>query len=91
MQFGASHPSKSPRPEYDLTVLAPDGPIVLLHRATGQRHHKLTVFTASKKDWETILTALYEDHLKKRRDLSQNSAEAAPSIAPAPVAPRKSP
>jgi hypothetical protein len=86
-----AYPSKSPRPEYDLTVLAADGRIVLLHRATGQRHHKLTVFTASKKDWETILTGLFEDHLKKGRELSQSSAEAAPSVAPAPVAPRRSP
>jgi hypothetical protein len=76
-----AYPSKSPRPEYDLTVLGADGRIVLLHRATGQRHLKLTVFTASKNDWETILTGLYEDHLKKGRDLSQSSAEPATNVA----------
>jgi hypothetical protein len=86
-----AYPSKSPRPEYDLTVLGADGRIVLLHRATGQRHLKLTVFTASKKDWETILTGLYEDHLKKGRDLSQSSAEPTTNVALAPVPPRKSP
>jgi hypothetical protein len=67
-----AYPSKSPRSEYELTVLGADGRIILLHRATGQKHQKLTVFTAAKKNWETILTGLYEDHLKKRRDLSQN-------------------
>ena len=86
-----AYPSKSPRSEYDLTVLAADGRIILLHRTTGQRHQKLTVFTASKKNWETILTGLFEDHLKKARDPSQNPAEPATGVAPAPAARRKSP
>ena len=86
-----AYPSKSPRSEYDLTVLAADGRIILLHRTTGQRHQKLTIFTASKKNWETILTGLFEDHLKKARDPSQNPAEPATGVAPAPAARRKSP
>jgi hypothetical protein len=67
--------------------------MILLHRATGQRHQKLTVFTASGKDWETTLTGLFADHLKKGRDTSQTSAEPAPtpSVDSEPVAARKSP
>src|ERR1700694_4366708 len=72
-----AYPSKSPRAEYDLTVLAADGRMILLHRATGQRHQKLTVFTASNRDWETTLTGLFADHLKKGRDTSQLPAEPA--------------
>ena len=88
-----AYPSKSARAEYDLTVLASDGRMILLHRATGQRHQKLTVFTASGKDWETTLTGLFADHLKKGRDASQPSTELAPahSVDPEPVAARKSP
>jgi hypothetical protein len=85
-----AYPSKSPRAEYDLTVLAADGRIILLHRATAQRHQKLTVFTASRENWETILTGLYEDHLKKGRDASQPAAEPATGVAPAPMAAQKS-
>jgi hypothetical protein len=65
-----AYPAKPPRAEYDLSVVAVDGRIVLFHRATGQRHQKLTVFTASGKDWEAALIGLYEDHLKKGRDQS---------------------
>jgi hypothetical protein len=90
-----AYPSKSARAEYDLTVLASDGRMILLHRATGQRHQKLTVFTASGKGWETTLTGLFADHLKKGRDTSQPSPEPAPtstpSVDPEPVAARKSP
>ena len=73
---------KAPRAEYDLTVVAADGRVILVHRASGQRHQKLTVFTASRKDWETILTGLYEDHLKKGRDPSESLPEPATSVAP---------
>ena len=38
-----AYPAKSPRAEYDLTVLSADGRMILLHRATAQRHQKLTV------------------------------------------------
>jgi hypothetical protein len=85
-----AYPSKSPRAEYDLTVLAADGRMILLHRATAQRHQKLTVFTASRENWETTLTGLYEDHLKKGRDVSQSLAEPAAGVAPAPMAAQKS-
>ena len=68
-------PSRSPRSEYDLTVLAADGRILLVHRTTGQQHQRLTVFTASGKSWETILTGLYQDHLKKGREPMQNVPE----------------
>ena len=86
-----AYPSKSARAEYDLSVLAADGRMILLHRATGQRHQKLTVFTASGKDWETTLTGLFADHLKKGRDTGQHSAEPATGVDPEPVAARKSP
>jgi hypothetical protein len=87
-----AYPSKAARAEYDLTVLAADGRMILLHRATSQRHQKLTVFTASGKDWETILTGLYADHLKKGRDTTgQHSAEPATPVEPEPIAARKSP
>ena len=82
-----AYPSKSPRAEYDLTVVAADGRIILLHRATGQRHQKLTVFTAAAKNWETVLIGLYQDHLKKGRERAQNLPE---PVAPAPVAANKS-
>lgn len=87
-----AYPSKPPRGEYDMTVLAADGRMMLLHRATGQRHQKLTVFTASRENWETTLTGLYEDHLKKGRDAaSQPLAEPATSVNPAePMAAQKS-
>jgi hypothetical protein len=85
-----AYPAKSARAEYDLTVLAADGRMILLHRATGQRHQKLTVFTASAKDWETTLTGLFADHLKKGRDTSQHSPEPATSVDPEPLAARKS-
>jgi hypothetical protein len=84
-----AYPSKSPRSEYDLSVLAADGQILLLHRATGQRHQKLTVFTATKRHWENILIGLYEDHLKKGRDAVAN-IEPAASVARPPTARRKS-
>lgn len=84
------YPSKSPRSEYDLTVLAADGQIILLHRATGQRHQKLTVFTAARSNWESILISLYEDHLKKGRDLGLN-IQPATSDSTTPTARRKSP
>src|SRR3977135_3983691 len=51
-----AYPSKSPRAEYDLTVLAADGRMILLHRATGQRHQKLTGLTGSGTYWETSLS-----------------------------------
>jgi len=90
-----AYSSKSALAEYDLTVMASDGRMILLHRATGQRHQKLTVFTASGKGWETTLTGLFADHLKKGRDTSQPSPEPAPtstpSVDPEPVAARKSP
>ncbi len=89
--FALAYPTKPPRAEYDLTVAASDGRMILLHRATGQRHQKLTVFTASRRDWETSLTSLYEDHLKKGRDPAVQPAEPATTIAPAPLAARKSP
>jgi len=76
-----AYPSKSARAEYDITVLAGDGRVILLHRATGQRHQKLTVFTASRDNWEAILTGLYEDHLKKGRDAGQIAAEPVTEIA----------
>jgi hypothetical protein len=82
-----AYPSKSPRSEYDLSVMAADGQIFLLHRATGQRHQKLTVFTATKRNWENILVGLYEDHLKKGRDAVAN-IEPATSIT-RPSAPRR--
>ena len=75
------YPGKSPRAEYDLTVLSADGRMILLHRATAQRHQKLTVFTTSRQSWETAFIALYEDHLKKGRDTSPPSADTAPSAA----------
>jgi hypothetical protein len=78
-----AYPAKSPRAEYDLTVLSADGRIILLHRATAQRHQKLTVFTACRDNWETTLTGLYEDHLKKGRDGNQPVAETATSGTPA--------
>lgn len=73
-------PSKSTRAEYDMTVAAADGRVTLLHRATGQRHQNLTIFTASGKTWETSLTALYRDHLKKARDPGQNPQDPSPVI-----------
>jgi hypothetical protein len=85
-----AYPSKSPRSEYDLTVLAADGQILLLHRATGQRHQKLTVFSATNHNWENILIGLYEDHLKKGRDPVPNT-EAATNVTYTPAARRKSP
>ena len=72
LTLGYAPPSKSPRAEYDLTVIASDGRITLLHRASGQRHQNLTVFTALGKNWEGILTGLYRDHLKKGREPVQN-------------------
>jgi hypothetical protein len=84
-----AYSSKPARAEYDITVLAADGRMILLHRATGQRHQKLTVFTASRENWETTLTGLYEDHLKKGRDMGQSVVEPAANIAPA-VADRSS-
>ena len=80
-----AYPSKSPRSEYDLTVLAADGQIILLHRATGQRHQKLTVFTATRRNWENILVGLYEDHLKKGRDPGPNIEPATSDIRPSTV------
>ena len=85
-----AYPSKCPRSEYDLTVLAADGQIILLHRATGQRHQKLTVFTATRRNWESILIGLYEDHLKKGRDPGPN-IQPATSDGTTPTARRKSP
>jgi hypothetical protein len=85
-----AYPSKSPRSEYDLTVLAADGQIILLHRATGQRHQKLTVFAATRRNWESILIGLYEDHLKKGRDPGPN-IQPATSDGTTPTARRKSP
>ncbi len=78
-----AYPAKSPRAEYDLTVLSADGRMILLHRATAQRHQKLTVFTACRESWETTFTGLYEDHLKKGRDTGQPFAETASSATPA--------
>ena len=72
LALGYAPPSKSPRAEYDVTVIAGDGRIILLHRASGQRHQNLTVFTALGKNWEAILTGLYRDHLKKGREPAQN-------------------
>ena len=72
LALGYAPPSKSARAEYDLTVIASDGRITLLHRASGQRHQNLTVFTALGKNWEAILTGLYRDHLKKGREPAQN-------------------
>src|SRR4029079_19443295 len=69
--LGLAYPAKSPRAEYDLTVLSADGRMILLHRATAQRHQKLTVFTASRESWETTFIGLYEDHLKNGRDKTQ--------------------
>lgn len=61
-------PTKPPRAEYDLSVFAADGRITLFHRASGQRHQKLSVLDASNKDWEAALIRLYEDHLNNARD-----------------------
>jgi hypothetical protein len=83
-----AYPSKPVRAEYDVAVVAADGRIDLLHRATGQRHHKLTVFTASRKNWESILISLYEDHLKKGRE--QTGQESRAGADPAAGLPRKS-
>lgn len=78
-------PGKPPRAEYDLSVFAADGRITLFHRASGQRHQKFSVLNASSKDWEAALIRLYEDHLRKARDL-----DAPPSQAPEkPSAARK--
>jgi hypothetical protein len=82
------YPSKAARAEYDVGVAAADGRINLHHRATGQRHQKLTVFTASGKNWETCLIGLFEDHLKKGREPS-SAVQDAPTVSPAPAA-RKS-
>ena len=87
--LGLAYPAKPPRAEYDLTVLSADGRMILLHRATAQRHQKLTVFTASRESWETTFIGLYEDHLKNGRDTSQPFAEIAPSAAPTAVAAEK--
>lgn len=76
-----AYAGKSPRAEYDLTVLSADGRMILLHRATAQRHQKLTVFKASRESWEATFIALYEDHLKKGRDTSQLIGDTAPSAA----------
>jgi len=46
-------------------AVATDGRMILLHRTTGQRHQKLTVFTVTSENWETALVGLYQDHLKK--------------------------
>jgi hypothetical protein len=70
-----AYAAKPQRAEYDMTVLAADGSLILLHRTTGQRHQKLTVFTATRKSWETVLIGLYRDHLKKGREPSPNSGE----------------
>jgi hypothetical protein len=83
-----AYPSKPARAEYDVAVVAADGRIDLLHRATGQRHQKLTVFTASRKSWESTLIALYEDHLKKGRE--QPGQEPRTGVDPAARLPRKS-
>lgn len=66
-------PAKPPRAEYDLSVFAADGRITLFHRASGQRHQKLSVLDVSSKDWEAALIRLYEDHLKKARDQDMQS------------------
>lgn len=70
-----AYATKPQRAEYDMTVLAADGSVILLHRTTGQRHQKLTVFTATRKSWETVLIGLYKDHLKKGREPSPNPVE----------------
>jgi hypothetical protein len=75
-QLTLAYPAKSPRAEYDLSVAAADGRMILFHRATGQRHQKLTVFSASTREWEASLISLYEDHLKKGRDPSGPAADA---------------
>jgi hypothetical protein len=80
--------SKPARAEYDVTVVAADGRIDLLHRATGQRQQKLTVFTASRKSWESALIGLYEDHLKKGRE--PTGQEPRPSVDPTTAPARKS-
>jgi hypothetical protein len=82
-----TYPSKAPRAEYDVAVVVADGRIDLLHRATGQRHQKLTVFTASRKSWESALIALYEDHLKKGRE--QPGQESRAGVDPAAGVTRK--
>lgn len=76
LTLGYAPPFKSPRAEYDLTVIASDGRITLLHRASGQRHQNLTIFTALGKNWETILIGLYRDHLKKGREPAPNLSSA---------------
>jgi hypothetical protein len=78
-----AYPAKSPRAEYDLTVLSADGRMILLHRATAQRHQKLTVFTASRENWETTFIGLYEDHLKKGRETNHPFSETAAGAPPA--------
>lgn len=60
--------AKPPRAEYDVSVLAVDGRVTLFHRASGQRHQKLSALSATDKDWEAALVRLYEDHLKKGRE-----------------------
>jgi rubrerythrin len=86
-----AYPSKAARAEYDISALAADGRMILLHRATGQRHQKLTVFTATRENWETTLVGLYEDHLKKGREAAQLNTDPAGSDAVAAICIKKSP
>jgi hypothetical protein len=85
-----AYPSKPARAEYDVAVVAADGRIDLHHRATGQRHQKLTVFTASRKSWESSLIGLYEDHLKKGREQNSTGQESRTGVDPTAGAARKS-
>jgi hypothetical protein len=85
-----AYPSKPARAEYDVVVVAADGRIDLYHRATGQRHQKLTVFTASRRSWESSVIALYEDHLKKGREQNSTGQEPRTGVDPTDRAARKS-
>jgi hypothetical protein len=65
--------------------------LILLHRATGQRHQKLTVFTVTSENWQTTLVGLYEDHLKKGREAVQPNIDPAGSGAASVISIKKSP
>jgi hypothetical protein len=85
-----AYPSKAARAEYDISVLAADGRMILLHRTTGQRHQKLTVFTVTSENWETALVGLYEDHLKKGREVGQQNIDPPESSGAASICAKKS-
>ena len=71
-------------------AVATDGRMILLHRTTGQRHQKLTVFTVTSENWETALVGLYEDHLKKGREVGQQNIDPPGSSVAASICAKKS-